>query len=214
MAPSQRRSQTARCAVRTELPGAAQAQRGAGHIVGCARPVQGRRTTRFLEVARAQLVPGQTGVGLDAGHVVQRQLVAQFREHLRRRGVIRRLQPLVQAAGRDVAFRVDVVPGVGRAGHEADVAGPSGEVSSAEHRGRVAVDAGARRGIRDRAMAAGVAHRAAQAPAVTHRAVAAHKEAAGRLAHAGCVAVTTELAPIAKRLRPKGISAALRQRVG
>ncbi|KAG1439914.1 hypothetical protein G6F57_019224 [Rhizopus arrhizus] len=78
MAPAQGRGQAARGNVRTELPRAAQAHRRAGHVIGVSGAVQGGRATRFLEVARTQLVPGQAGVGFDGVGIAQRQVVAQF----------------------------------------------------------------------------------------------------------------------------------------
>ncbi|KAG0945198.1 hypothetical protein G6F31_014491 [Rhizopus arrhizus] len=195
MAPAQGRGQAARGNVRTELPRAAQAHRRAGHVIGVSGAVQGGRATRFLEVARTQLVPGQAGVGFDGVGIAQRQVVAQFGEHLRRRRAIGRLKPLVQAAGRHVALGVDVVPGVGRARHEPEMARTGLDIASAEQRRRIAVDVAARRRIGDRVVAADVAQRATQAPAAAYGAVAADEEPAGRLAHAGRVAVTAELAP-------------------
>ncbi|MNL11097.1 hypothetical protein D3C87_1319180 [compost metagenome] len=214
MAPAQRRGQTARRGVGTDQHGAAQAQRGAGHVVRAALAVQGGGAARLLEVARADLVPGHARKGFNRVGVAQRKLVAEFGEHLRRRGVIGRLQALVHAAKRHIALGVDLVPGVGRARREAELPRAGFEVLAAEDRCRVAVDAHARRHVGDGVVAAGIAERAAQAPAVAHGAVAADKETARGLVHGGCVAVTAEGAPVAERLCPDGRCAALRQGIG
>ena len=55
-----------------ELPRAAHAQRAAGDVVGAALAAQRGRSARFLEITRAQLVPGQAGIGFDAVGIVQR----------------------------------------------------------------------------------------------------------------------------------------------
>ncbi|KAG1385223.1 hypothetical protein G6F59_017538 [Rhizopus arrhizus] len=67
------------------------------------------------------------------------------------------------------------------------------DIASAEQRRRIAVDVAARRRIGDRVVAADVAQRATQAPAAAYGAVAADEAPAGRVAHAGRVAVTAEL---------------------
>ncbi|MCY1368180.1 hypothetical protein D9M69_551470 [compost metagenome] len=98
--------------------------------------------------------------------------------------MVGRLELLVQASGRHVAFRVDIVPGVGRAGHEAHMAGAGLKIASAEQGRRIAIDIRARGRIVDRIVAADVADRAAQPPAAPHRAIAAEDwSAAGLVAH-------------------------------
>ncbi|MNK93940.1 hypothetical protein D3C87_1141250 [compost metagenome] len=189
-----------------------QAQRGGGHAVAAAFAAQRRVAARFGEAARAQVAVVGADEGFERDSVVQRHGIAEFGEDLAGAGAVAGLQGLVQARGGSAALGVQVVPGIGGAQAQVDLAGAGLEGFAAIDGDAVAVGFGAGGAVAGPAAAVGIAQGAAQPPAAADRLVAADGYAGVGLGRPGGVVIAGQRGPVAEHLRPQRLRGRLRQR--
>ncbi|MNV33486.1 hypothetical protein D3C71_1248540 [compost metagenome] len=168
-------------------------------------PAQRGGTAGLREPTGARVAPGQAGEGLDTDVLRHGQRVAQFAEQLGGAGAVVGSELLGHAGNAGVAFGGDVVPGVGRTGHQVQLAGADIEYLAAKQCRAVAANVRLGRTVVHLNVAVGEAQRTAQAPAAAQGMVYAGEDAACLLAHLRGIAVAFHGLPIADDFGPGGL---------
>lgn len=123
MAPAGAGGESALDVAQHQRLAAAQAERAGGGAVALAGARQRGATAAFLKCTAAQIGPGQARIGFQGEGITRLQRPTQFSEYLRGTGAVIGAQRLIEAADRHTPFAVDVVPGVGPAQQQIELAG-------------------------------------------------------------------------------------------
>lgn len=99
----------------------AKPKRGEGRIRGARRAGQRRRTAVLDETIRVQIDVGQVGEGLEA-RAAGAEAMGKLTEDLRGCGIVAALHAIAEAGEGDIPRGRDIVPSVGRAGLDSEIA--------------------------------------------------------------------------------------------